>query len=613
MEPSTVEADAEQQSPNSERGPSELASDEPGTRQGAPRYAIPARKLAAVEIPAVVQDVDRAVRAFGRVANLNHVLDPDNHSIPLFMNPDSPFCKPLMSHNAKSHNVVLKVTVPKRTGRKRKRGSEGPWQGDVDVVDSGEPPSSQGNVSSQARMDDPRLLKRKLQENVGNYEVEVAGIIEHSHRFRGLADFYWDMSSRSDFARRYIDQVLPGDVEKMKEFKFKPGIDQGPNVDVIPPPVFTHMSMPFNYFYSQNPYVRTTEDGNAFNAYAAQQIGYFIAAEDPTPQGPQVPPDMTDPRTVEVIAELEVAFEERPLWTRRALMNRLGGKLRNWNELKKYLNYVAYQFKGGPWRDGVVPYGLDPRTDPKYRIYQTLMFKLLSKHRSTRHLQSWHSLRPNQAGDMDTSQTHLFDGETYHTDGKVWQVCDITDPLLRKLLDNAAVRPTRDSNSGWYHGGMWAKVKAIMKTKLVAIQFKRHLTDRDFALTLRAGDETPVRSGGPSTYVVPLPNLYLTDKEITQLRGRLPSKKAKHKGYSVRFREPARDEDHTEEPSIADEGVAAENDNDWLQEMGSDNEEGSGSEDGSESENDSVAEDYSGFSIQHGMDEDEMTGSDKDD
>lgn len=73
MDPSTAEADAEQQSPNSERGPSELASEEPGTRQGAPRYAIPARKLAAVEVPAVVQDVDRAVRAFGRVANLNHV------------------------------------------------------------------------------------------------------------------------------------------------------------------------------------------------------------------------------------------------------------------------------------------------------------------------------------------------------------------------------------------------------------------------------------------------------------------------------------------------------------------------------------------------------------
>lgn len=73
MEPFTVEADAEQQSSNSEHGPSELASDEPGIRQGAPRYTIPARKLAAVEIPAVVQDVDRAVRAFGRVANLNHV------------------------------------------------------------------------------------------------------------------------------------------------------------------------------------------------------------------------------------------------------------------------------------------------------------------------------------------------------------------------------------------------------------------------------------------------------------------------------------------------------------------------------------------------------------
>lgn len=40
---------------------------------GAPRYAIPPRELTAVEIPAVVEDVDRAVKAFGRVPSLRHV------------------------------------------------------------------------------------------------------------------------------------------------------------------------------------------------------------------------------------------------------------------------------------------------------------------------------------------------------------------------------------------------------------------------------------------------------------------------------------------------------------------------------------------------------------
>ncbi|KAK6453180.1 hypothetical protein FP744_10009432 [Trichoderma asperellum] len=528
---------------------------------GAPRYAIPQRELTAVEIPAVVENIDRAVRAFGRVPSLRHVLDPLRNSVPLYINPDEPFCPPIMSHNARSHNIVLKVTVPKRTGRKRKRGTNEPWQGDVEFqgIDPSAPASE--NVLSIGRHDDPRLLRRKLEDNVGKYHVEAAGLIKHTHRFRGLADFYWDMD-KSSFAQRFVDQVLPGDVEKIKEFKFTPGIDQGSNVDIIPPPIFTHMSLPFNYFYSQNPYVRLTEDGGTVNTTAVKQVGHFIGTEDAAPAGPQIPPDMTDPRMVEVIAQLEEAFAHRPVWTRRSLLNHLAGKLRNWNELKKYLNYAAYQFKGGPWRDGVVPYGIDPRTDPKYRIYQTLMFKL-PKQKRARKDQTWQSLRRAQMGRTkefveELSASHTFDGETYHTDGKVWQVCDITDPLLRELLDNAEVRPTWDVSSGWYHGGLWAKVKAIMKTKLVAIQFGRQLTKEDFAPTLQCGDQTPVRSTS-ATFHLPLPNLHLTNEELTQLRGREPSKK-KSQVYNVRVRPRARrlDVDAEEQSVVTSHDADAE-------------------------------------------------------
>ncbi|KAL6876041.1 RNA polymerase III transcription factor IIIC subunit domain-containing protein [Trichoderma longibrachiatum] len=518
---------------------------------GAPRYVIPPRELTAVEIPAVVEDIDRAVRAFGRAPSLRHVLDPLRNSIPLYIDPEEPFCPPIMSHNARSHNVVLKVTVPKRTGRKRKRGTDGPWQGDVELQGTDTSASASENVQSVARHDDPRLLRRKLEDNVGRYHVEAVGLIKHTHRFRGLADFYWDMD-KSSFARRYVDQVLPGDVDKIKQFKFTPGIDQGPNVDIIPPPIFTHMSLPFNYFYSQNPYVRWTEDGGTVNTTAVKQVGHFIGTEDAAPTGPQIPPDMTDPRMVEVIAQLEEAFEDRPVWTRRSLLNHLAGKLRNWNELKKYLNYTAYQFKGGPWRDGVVPYGIDPRTDPKYRIYQTLMFKLPKQKRAKKD-QTWQSLRRVQMGRtkefvQELSASHIFDGETYHTDGKVWQVCDITDPLLRELLDNAEVRPTWDVSSGWYHGGLWAKVKAIMKTKLVAIQFGRRLTKEDFAPTLQCGDQTPIRSTS-ATFHLPLPNLHLTKEELTLLRGREPSKKKKSQVYNVRVRPRAKMGVDTEEQS----------------------------------------------------------------
>ncbi|KYK57272.1 Transcription factor IIIC, subunit 5 [Drechmeria coniospora] len=546
--------------------------------EGAPRYAVPSRYLAAVEIPAVVENIERAVNAFGRVPSLAHVLDPSRPSLPLYLNPESPFCPPVMSHNASSHNVVLKVVVPKRTGRRRKRGSHGPWQGDVDVADASAAPQQ---VCSVGRLDQPKVLRRKLADNVDEYRVEAVGVIKHTHRFRGLADFYWDMS-RSPFAQKYANQVLPGDVQQIKNFKFEPGMDLRRNVDIIPPPIFTHMSLPFNYYYSQNPYVRNTADGGTINTTAVKQVGYFISAEDPAPTRPQHPPDVTDARTMEVIAQLEEAFQHRPVWTRRSLLNHLGGKLHNWNELKKYLNYTAYQFKGGPWRDGVVPYGIDPRTDPKYRVYQTLMFKLSRKTLGVKD-QTWAALRRSQLSLQknyaeDECHSHVFDGESFHTDGKVWQVCDITDPLLQELLDNAEVRPTWDINSGWYHGGLWAKVKAIMKTKLVAIQFDRKLTRDDFAPTLECGDRTPVRAMS-STFHLPLPNLNLSKEELTALRGREPPKK-KSSGYNVRIREFSKGAsvgpDHRAGPgSVAQDSAAATEEDGMPYE---DDEEDSGSE-----------------------------------
>ncbi|KAJ4148589.1 hypothetical protein LMH87_003053 [Akanthomyces muscarius] len=575
------------------------ASPEPGSNstpdiaaQHAPTFTIPNTEIAAVEIPAVVQDIDRAIKAFGRLPSFEHILDPQRNSLPLYLNPESPFCNPIMSHNAASHNVVLKITVPKRTGRKRKRGSSGPWEGDQEIRDAGQASS----ICSIARQDEPKVLKRKLQDNVGRYKVDAVGVVNHTHRFRGLADFYWDLST-SSFTNRYVDQVLTGNVEKMKAFAFEPGIDKARNLDVIPPPLFTHMSLPFNYFYSQNPYVRTTADGGTVNVTAVKQVGYFISADDPTPTAPQEPPDVTDARFMEVLADLESAFEDRPIWTRRSLLNHLGKKLDSWNELKKYLNYAAYQFKGGPWRDCVVPYGLDPRTDPKYREYQTVMFKL-TKHKRPQGPTAVRTYRrPEKVEERQApagAASHIFDGETYDTDGKVWQVCDITDPLLRELLDGAAVRPTWDISSGWYHGGLWAKVKAIMKTKLVGIRFGRQLSRIDFAPTLQFGDMTPPRSTS-SNFHLPLPNLRLTDEELTALRGRKPPKK-KSQGYNVKLL-GRRAASMTDDPtSVASSPTRApmeamENEEDSGADSNDDNNSGSELED---DQLDQLAEDYHG-------------------
>lgn len=56
-------------------GPSTIVSqsNHQPEEEGASRFRIPPRDLAAVEIPAIVENIDRAVKAFGRVPSLEHV------------------------------------------------------------------------------------------------------------------------------------------------------------------------------------------------------------------------------------------------------------------------------------------------------------------------------------------------------------------------------------------------------------------------------------------------------------------------------------------------------------------------------------------------------------
>jgi general transcription factor 3C polypeptide 5 (transcription factor C subunit 1) len=113
-----------------------------------------------------------------------------------------------MSHYASSHNVLFKITVPKRTGRKRKRGSDEPWQGQIEQPVQDASPSAM--LHSKAGLDDPKVLRRKLQDNPDRYEAEAVGVIKHTHRYRGMADFNYSMKNNA-FMNDFTDKLLSGE------------------------------------------------------------------------------------------------------------------------------------------------------------------------------------------------------------------------------------------------------------------------------------------------------------------------------------------------------------------------------------------------------------------
>lgn len=130
----------------------------------------------------------------------------------------------------------MKVTVPKRTGRKRKRGSDAPFE-----PSEREPENS--NVIA------PDLLQR-LRDNNGNYTIEAVGMLRETHRFRTLADFQL-RNSDLPIMRELRNHVMTTDYNRLKDF----GINLDKNVPMgtaFPgPPQFVSADLPFKYEYEQ--------------------------------------------------------------------------------------------------------------------------------------------------------------------------------------------------------------------------------------------------------------------------------------------------------------------------------------------------------------------------
>ncbi|KAI0456774.1 RNA polymerase III transcription factor IIIC subunit-domain-containing protein [Xylaria acuta] len=461
-----------------------------GAPMRAPTFEVPERKIIAVDHPCILLNLENGLRSFGPKPDFQKLVDDvqEPQALPLWFRPDNPASKPIVSHHAATNNILLKITIPRRTGRKRKRGSDGPFAGDSNILDATTMGSQTNTVGSVARQDRPRTILRRLQDNADHYQAEAVGMIRDSHRYRGLADFQFS-NTRTPFLKNVAEHLLPLNFPKLRQFKLDEGVATSPGLEIIPPPHFTDKVIGFNYNYEQNPGIidqGLNEEGETrlVNRQGRNKFsyGHFIHHDAfPAPDRPTRMDGEAQKVPESLIQQLRDAMEIRPVWTRRAIVNQVRG---NYTEsvLKVALQLMGYQFRGGPFRDAIVKYGIDPRHDPTYRQYQTLSFKLAKNLVGSTKV-PWQTIRRGQVKSYaknDDPTSHIWDGESYSTDGKLWQICDITDPFMVDIIANAPVRSECDlSESGWFLRGTWQKIKAAMKAKMIAITKDRLGSESD--------------------------------------------------------------------------------------------------------------------------------------
>ncbi|CAA9962982.1 Transcription factor tfiiic complex a box associated protein [Pyrenophora teres f. maculata] len=452
------------------------SEDTAAATQHAPWLPVPSRAISVVEHPAVIKNVDKGIASLGGPVKLSKGLrskletttnaegdDELKKLISVSLRPDDPFAKRLLSTPVRTNNLLLKVTVPKRTGRKRKRGTSGPFLTEDEI----------GSRGSQPYVDAPTIY-RILQDNASTYKVALAGVVDETHRFRNMPDMQYN-ASHNDIMVALRDHALSKRYHLLKSYNVNTAAGADLTKSVGPSPEFLQMPIAFNYRFQQNANVKYTNTGvvNVQRSLAYNAYTIIKPTDEHVPTGPR--PDLPaesdlTPYMQALIANIRTLLLHRPIVTRQLLYNRLGWDKRT--KLRQAAIYCGFFFESGPWREALVRWGVDPRKDPEYRRYQTVSFQSYVKSGTSKHRTAFdqHVIKLAKMSPEELETEHTFDGVNVSQTGNLFQFCDITDPLIAKILATNDIRTTcAPTFQGWYHAGTWAKATVILKDKMNTI------------------------------------------------------------------------------------------------------------------------------------------------
>jgi general transcription factor 3C polypeptide 5 (transcription factor C subunit 1) len=316
-----------------------------------------------------------------------------------------------------------------------------------------------------------------------------------------MPDFVYSTPS-SSFFNSFRSSVLPLSYPALKTYNLDfTQTTSATSTEVIPPPILSTASIPHNYAYRQNPAVKTITDPltgtkTLLNTQAAMKVHTWQMQHDthpyPTTTPPQAPLLSTLPHNFQgLVYILNSLFATRPLWTRRALLNHLPNNAPIF--LTRYaLAYVSFAIRSGPWRDTYCRFCVDPRSDPQYRKYQSILLQLVpSKGPRTSAINSTNTNSTNM--DAETiayartwsrspdRTSHIFTGTgAVPPDGKAWQLCDLQDPHLKSLVEIPELHLRAECEEryfGWYPNGTQSKIRILLKTKVDAMMDGMTLAD----------------------------------------------------------------------------------------------------------------------------------------
>jgi general transcription factor 3C polypeptide 5 (transcription factor C subunit 1) len=284
------------------------------------------------------------------------------------------------------------------------------------------------------------------------------------------------------------------------------------NTEVAPPPLLSQATLPHPYVFHQG---HPDQDGDPDAVYAPDsrdskakfpQLVTFSPTDDfPTAIPPSMPPLKSLSAAVRRIHSiLQDLFEQRPIWSRRALRNHLPNR-RIGLPAETAIRYLAFVIRAGAWSRTYCAYGVDPRSHPRYRKYQTLIVTNTEQKPDGDDSESDEFDEENQQpAQASSSQSHIFTGRgPVFEDGSTFQFCDLEDSQLKGLVDVDEAELAKKCDPevfGWYGNGTASKIRIILRIKINALRRGEAVPDSDFDKIVKLPEQfiAPPKPPGPN-------------------------------------------------------------------------------------------------------------------
>ncbi|ODV97736.1 hypothetical protein PACTADRAFT_31169 [Pachysolen tannophilus NRRL Y-2460] len=450
-------------------------------RKLAKTYSLDIPHYSSVEFPLNVVNNDKAVELIGGKSKINKSIVEDNIPLELRLRPDDAYQHPINSSLATNENLLVKIKLPK--------GELNKYNNDI---------------------------SKAIMNNKNNFELEPVGLVNKNFKFRGIADFQIYTKS-SEFISNDLNKILSSydfhDVVDFTDSLVTEGknkkIDAKSNLDLPPLPVYAKVNVPFHYNYNSNKSSSTVMQENGriklINKKVPSKIySIFVNIDDPTPTSPipnlvsqlremeKIVKDQFENPTIknfyikntfnyqliECIKFVRKLFDIKPIWIRKHLNYLIP---ENWRNVTKYaLPHVSYSMKKGPWRQTYIKYGVDPKSNSMYLSYQTENFRV-QKDSNDNNIESKSMIAYlESADDIEVNESFLSKiPDEYFFDGQIspvmmtFQIGDIRDPLIKKILQNVEPNTKVDVNNGWLDSITLGKIRTIIRYKLLQLNSNR--------------------------------------------------------------------------------------------------------------------------------------------